>query len=492
MRTWSKFLMCFGIMGALVSGGVGQPTGPTGNNAAIQAIQQAPDPSAAVAAYANGFAIDGKDPKLDEAYVARMIDLGLPEMAYHQAQTLTTLDSRSGLGWAVVAYVDARRAEMQDALSAIILAGQFAPDNKFVQQTAGEILAWYDVKADKTQLPPNTKEGVARLHHLFDANVAFTSAYQTATKAYQTQSSSAPAPTQGELYNGQAPPPYSTATAPLTPPAYAYYPDYYGWGPGWVQPAPWWWWQPAGFFFGYSFCPFGTFFVFDDFHHFHNHSFHHHDGSVHNGGFFVHNGFHGNGLVVHNQGSTVVVHGQGSGVVAHDAAHTGAFFGAPARVDSSIAGLGHVGIASGVSGTAVTRGGMAPPSVHSTAPSSVSQWRSFSGGGAATGIRAGPAAGMAGHGPVVSAPSAPLRSSAGFAGGGAASGGVIQGAGAFHGSPMQNGGGFHTASPVQAAGGSQFHGSPMQNGGGFHVASPGPAGGGVHGGGGHGGGGGHR
>ena len=59
---------------------------------AIQAIQQAADPSAAVAAYASGFAVDRDNPRLHEAYVSRMVDLGLPEMAYHQAQTLTTLD----------------------------------------------------------------------------------------------------------------------------------------------------------------------------------------------------------------------------------------------------------------------------------------------------------------------------------------------------------------------------------------------------------------
>ena len=51
----------------------------SGLNAAIQAIQQASDPSAAVAAYASGFADDRNNPKLYEAYVTRMVDLGLPK-----------------------------------------------------------------------------------------------------------------------------------------------------------------------------------------------------------------------------------------------------------------------------------------------------------------------------------------------------------------------------------------------------------------------------
>ena len=87
---------------------------------------------AVVTAYANGIALDRSDPKLHEAYVARMVDLGLPELAYHQAQTLTTLQSSNGLAWGVVAYVDARRGQMADAISAINLASQFAPENAFV------------------------------------------------------------------------------------------------------------------------------------------------------------------------------------------------------------------------------------------------------------------------------------------------------------------------------------------------------------------------
>src|SRR5215471_8957266 len=84
----------------------GESPPPGDTAAAIQAIQQAPDPSAVVAAFAD--ATDRNNPKLYDAYVTRMVDLGLPEMAYHQAQTLTGLQSDNGLAWGVVAYVDAR------------------------------------------------------------------------------------------------------------------------------------------------------------------------------------------------------------------------------------------------------------------------------------------------------------------------------------------------------------------------------------------------
>jgi len=44
-----------------------------GESPAAQAIEQAPDPSAAVTAYANGVANDSHDPKIHEAYVRRMV-----------------------------------------------------------------------------------------------------------------------------------------------------------------------------------------------------------------------------------------------------------------------------------------------------------------------------------------------------------------------------------------------------------------------------------
>ena len=48
---------------------------------------------------------------------------------------------------------------MAEAISAINLAGQFAPANALVQRTAGEIAAWYGVMADKATLSENAKRG---------------------------------------------------------------------------------------------------------------------------------------------------------------------------------------------------------------------------------------------------------------------------------------------------------------------------------------------
>ncbi len=204
----SVFLCALGGDVALPATGTAQSV-----DAAVQAIEQAPDPSAAVAAYANGVAIDRNNPKLIDAYIIRMVDLGLPEMAFHQAQALTTLQANNGLAWGVVAYVDARRAQMPDAIAAINLAGQFAPDSKFVQHTAGELVAWYDLKADKNTIPDNSKNGLAQVRTLLEKRPDFTEAYSTAQKAYQAQATPA---AQGAQPQAQ-PAPAPVVTAPAAP-----------------------------------------------------------------------------------------------------------------------------------------------------------------------------------------------------------------------------------------------------------------------------------
>jgi hypothetical protein len=362
MKAWPKILV------VLLAGGVLASQGASASATVDVAIQQAPDPSAAVAAYANGFAIDRNDPKLYGAFVSRMVDLGLPEMAYHQAQTLNTLQANNGLAWGVVAYVDARRAKMPEAISAITLAGQFAPEDKFVQHTAGELVAWYDLKADKTTIPDNTKAGLTKIRELLEKRPAFTEAYSAAQRAYQTHAAAASGPTQvaatqtapvqtapnqatpapmvpdapqvpmaPQAQADQIAPLGYAATGPASYPDYSssdYYPDYsgayldwepnypYGWGPSRVAPGPW-WWQPCGYWGGCDFFPFvGTSFVFGDFDH-----FHHHDGNFGHDGRFGHNGGFG--------------HGHDPAFWQNGSQGRNSFFGTPARPNPSTAQWAH-------------------------------------------------------------------------------------------------------------------------------------------------------
>ena len=367
MNTWLKLSLGLLVLGSALGTGISESVTnqPATAAAAIQAIQQAADPSAVVAAYGSGLAVAPNDPKLHEAYVARMVDMGLPEIAYHQAETLTTLQPNNGLAWGVVAYVDARRGQMPEAVSAINLAGQFASSNKFVAHTAGEILAWYDLKADKTKLPDNAKDGLSRVRSLMDKQPAFTEAYETARKAYQAQTSAAqttaPDGTAGTApaaattsapqaaYEPQAaaapqavlpydqgaapnyvPPPVMPAYSPdYYPPYYDMGPDYYyDYGPGWIAPTPWCWWYPCGYWGGCGFFPFGGVCVFGGFGG--NGHYHHGAGFGHDGDFGHHGGFD---------------HGHAPAVWHHDPHNTTSFFGTPARANSSLTEWNHEGSA---------------------------------------------------------------------------------------------------------------------------------------------------
>jgi hypothetical protein len=250
-----KIPMVFGMWSCVLAAAWGESTSSPELAAAIQAIEQAADPSATVAAYVNGAAIDRNDPKLSEAYVVRMVDLGLPELAFHQARTLTTLQSDNGLAWGVVAYVEARRGNMAEAISAINLAGQFAPTSPLVERTAGEIMAWYDIKADKTTLSENAQRGLATIRQLLEKYPEFANAYETAKKEYRAQATAPEQPVQSQ-------------TVSPTESVNSYSDDSYAPDVDWIEPTPWWWWQPAGFFAGSSFVPLTTVVVFNrDFRH---------------------------------------------------------------------------------------------------------------------------------------------------------------------------------------------------------------------------------
>lgn len=274
-------LFLIGLL-ALLMGGWGTnrllaaTASPTANKqqAAIQAIQQAPDPSAALEAYANGLPAGRNDPQFYAAFVGRMVDLRLPELAYHQAQTLTRLDPKNGLGWGVQAYVEAHHGHMTRAISAINKAAQFAPDNKFVQRAAGTILAWYDLKADKPKLSDSAKAALAGTRSQLDSHAAFSSAYNSAKRAYRARSA------RRALEAARAAGVYM-AVPPLMPYPYAYngYPYYYNnlspWGPGWAAPNPW-WWQPYSPWYGFNLYPGYPFTVFNNPEFFERHEFFEH------------------------------------------------------------------------------------------------------------------------------------------------------------------------------------------------------------------------
>ena len=219
---------------------------PARTDSALQPINQASDPSAVVAAYASAFAGDRDSMPLHDAYVRRMIDLGLPELAFHQAQLHVSMDPNAGHSWGVIAHVNARRGDMNEAMSALTLSARLQPDSKFILDAAGEILAWYDIKADKTQIPDEVEASLAGVRQSLGNKAAFTEAYTSAQKAYAEAPTPAPGP-QSSLYPPQSVVPATPLYPAAVSPSLVYYND-----PFWDYP---YWWRPVGYFRGCDFYP---------------------------------------------------------------------------------------------------------------------------------------------------------------------------------------------------------------------------------------------
>jgi hypothetical protein len=253
----------------------------------LTAIRKAPDPSAAVEAYARASKAAGQDTAaLEQAYVSRLVALGLPELAESQARDLIQRKPDDGVAWAVVAYMDARRGDTPAGISAIVSAARLAPDDPFVQRTTAQLAAYYDRNADGVTLPAAVKSSFDDVRKAMAGKDAYARAYKESSDAYAEGPSPEPVP-------HAAPYGYGAPSAPSS--AYydsyynrAYYPApyysdpyYYGYG---YSAYPWWpswWWGGASFVF------------FDDHHHHDDHHDGHHDGHFH-GNDFHGNNFHGN------------------------------------------------------------------------------------------------------------------------------------------------------------------------------------------------------
>jgi len=164
---------------------------------AVRSIRDAPDPSAVVLAYANVLATDRGNARLHDAYVSRMVELGLPELAYHQARLLAELDPNNGMAWAVLAHASAKRGEMGESLSAVIRAVDHCPENPFVQRTAGAILAWCDENRDPINEHELLKKSIEKMRKDLAQAKAFSEAYaQGKAVVEEARGSSAPVTTQ--------------------------------------------------------------------------------------------------------------------------------------------------------------------------------------------------------------------------------------------------------------------------------------------------------
>jgi hypothetical protein len=265
---------------------------------AIRDIEQARTLPQAVSPYARALTFDRGNARLYQAYIRRLVELDLPDLAVAPAHVLASLEPDNALALAVLAIDAAQHADMRTAVTDVVIAGTRNPDEPFVQHAAAEVLAWYDTAADRSMVPMSIVTSLEALRPQIQSKLFFVDTYRQAVQAYQDQAAAAkpqasPAsqPATPDTHTPVASPvPAAPAPLPQVVDNYyyfnspAYYPSDVGY-PGYPGYADY-----AGYSYGYSYPwpGFGIGYGFGGYHH----GYHfggrywggNHPGGVHPGG----------------------------------------------------------------------------------------------------------------------------------------------------------------------------------------------------------------
>jgi hypothetical protein len=186
---------------------------------ALDDLARATSPSAAVEAYARARLAAPDNLMVEQVYVRRMVELGAPDMCAAQAQHVVSHEPDNGLAWAVLAFNAARDKDYAAALTCIAKAARCEPRDRFVQRTAGQLLAWYDTQADPARVSADLRDALRQIRRDLAGQSEYHAAYREA-RAFYEQNENAPGPTEVEPLPG---PSETTVTPILVGPGYVDY-----------------------------------------------------------------------------------------------------------------------------------------------------------------------------------------------------------------------------------------------------------------------------
>jgi len=152
--------------------------------ALIEAVEEADNPSTAMAAYARGCAIDRSSVKLHNAYMRKMLRSGLPKIAFYAARVLVRRQPDNATAWGVVAYVHGKRGEPGKALDPAIRAVAASSEDPSIAHNAGQLLAWYENQLIPPKLPDSTRRTLDRIRGELFKREPFARAYRAMKTAY--------------------------------------------------------------------------------------------------------------------------------------------------------------------------------------------------------------------------------------------------------------------------------------------------------------------
>jgi hypothetical protein len=189
------------ILSLLVSQFCGVSTAVPGQAAsAVAAIQRARRADEAMAAYAAASQADRKAPQVCEAYIQKMVSLGMPRAAAQAAATLAAIKTDNGLAWAVMGYDACQANQFTIALGPSANAALLLKDDTCALANLGQLLAWYDAQKPPPTLNPSVLAAVKQARADLANKEAFSTAYNrvkdalaTITQAQQDAKKSLPA-----------------------------------------------------------------------------------------------------------------------------------------------------------------------------------------------------------------------------------------------------------------------------------------------------------
>jgi len=169
---------------------------PASLSTLLDAIRAAPGPSQVISAYAHAVTHSSEQMLIDQAFVSRMVELGFPSLAEAQATSLIRHSSRDGLAWAVLAFANAQREQLQPAIMHIAQATDAMPHHPFVMRTAAQIVAWYEALSDDQKCQTvDAAHQIADIRRSLGSRATFVHAYEQAAQAIHA-ARTAPSTTQ--------------------------------------------------------------------------------------------------------------------------------------------------------------------------------------------------------------------------------------------------------------------------------------------------------
>jgi hypothetical protein len=128
--------------------------------------------------------LDKNNSAVLNAYMRKMLSLGLPDAALSASIVLNTVELDNALAWAVTGYVNAKRGDYARGLVADAHAQQAAPGDSAVEHNLGQLIAWFDHFSKTTNIASADQALVNKVKADLKSD-AYSKAYQSINDSYK-------------------------------------------------------------------------------------------------------------------------------------------------------------------------------------------------------------------------------------------------------------------------------------------------------------------